>query len=85
MSEEEIGVITHYFEKVNVAAIEVNKGELHIGDTIHIKGHTSDFTTTIESMQIEHNQVEKATEGEAVGLKVPERVRVHDKVYKVTE
>jgi putative protease len=85
MSEVEIGVIQHYFDKIGVGAIEITEGELLVGDTIHIKGHTTDFTTTIDSMQIEHNTVEKAKKGDAIGIKLAERVRQHDKVFKVIE
>ncbi len=85
MSEKEIGVIEHFFDKISVAAIKITEGELLVGDTIHITGHTTDFTTTIESMQVEHDKVEKVTKGEAVGIKVPEKVRVHDKVFKVVD
>ena len=50
MAEEEIGVVEHYFDKIGVGAIEITQGELVVGDTIHIKGHTSDFTMTVESL-----------------------------------
>ena len=83
MPEEQIGRVTHYFGKVSVAGIEVTANELKVGDTIHITGHTTDFTCTIESMQIQNNDVERATKGDDVGIKVPERVRPHDIVYRV--
>jgi putative protease len=84
MSEEEVqvGVVTHYFGHISVGAVQVTEGELAVGDTIHVKGHTADFTMTIESMQLEHENVEKAKKGDVVGIKVPERVHEHDKVYK---
>jgi translation initiation factor IF-2 len=85
MAEEEIGKVTHYFSKAQVAAIEITAGSLRVGDTIHVKGHTSDFTQTVDSMQIEHDSVEEATPGQAVGIKVAEQARVHDVVYKVTD
>jgi len=85
MSEQEIGVISHYFDHINVAALEITGGELSVGDTIHIKGHTSDFTTTVDSMQIEHDSVEKAKKGDSIGIKVPEKAREHDKVFLVAE
>ena len=85
MAELEIGFIQHYFDKIGVGAIEITEGELVVGDTIHIKGHTSDFTTTVESMQIEHDKVEKARKGDSIGIKLAERVRENDKVFKVTE
>jgi len=85
MAELEIGVVQHYFDKIGVGAIEITEGELAVGDTIHIKGHTSDFTTTVESMQIEHDKVEKAKKGDSIGIGITERVRENDKVFKVTE
>ncbi len=84
MAEQEIGSIQHYFDKISVAVINVTQGELAVGDTIHIKGHTTDVTTKIESMQIEHTKIEKAKAGDAAGTKVPAKVRPQDKVYKVT-
>ena len=54
MAEEKIGIVTHYFGKIGVAALKITDGELEVGDTIHIKGHTSDFTQTVDSMQAEH-------------------------------
>jgi hypothetical protein len=60
MPEKEIGKIAHYFNKIGVAAIELT-GDLEVGDTIHVKGHTSDWTQNVDSMQIEHASVEKAT------------------------
>ncbi len=83
--EEEIGRITHYFSKINVGVLELSKGELRVGDTIHIKGHTTDFYQKIESMQVEHKPVEAALPGEPVGLKVESAVRDNDLVFKVTE
>jgi putative protease len=83
--EEEIGKVTHYFNRISVAAIDIKNGELKVGDTIHIKGHTTDFYQKIESMQIEHQSVQKAEPGQSVGIKVSEPVRENDIVYKVTE
>jgi translation elongation factor EF-1alpha len=83
--EEEVGKITHYFSKINVGVLELTKGEIRIGDTIHIKGHTSDFYQKVESMQVEHAPVESAQKGEEVGLKVEASVREGDLVFRVTE
>jgi GTPase len=83
--EEEIGKITHYFSKINVGVLELTKGELHIGDTIHIKGHTSDFYQKVESMQVEHNPVDNAKPGEPVGIRVESPVRENDIIFKVTD
>ena len=85
MSEKEIGVSTHYFNHINVAAIDITNGELNVGDTIRIKGHTSDFTQKVNSIQIEHENVDKAVVGQSIGIKVTEHARVHDKVYLVEE
>jgi len=84
MPEIEIGYITHYFGHIGVAAIQMTNGELAVGDTVHIKGHTSDFTTQLESMQVEHKNVTLAKKGDRIGIKVPQHAREHDKVFKVT-
>jgi putative protease len=83
MAEKKIGVITHYFGKIGVAAAKLTEGELRVGDTIHVKGHTSDFTQTVDSMQVEHESVEVAKPGDEVGLKVADHAREHDEVFRV--
>jgi putative protease len=83
--EEEIGKISHYFSKINVGVLELSKGELHVGDTIRIKGHTSDFYQKVESMQVEHAPVDMAKPGEPVGIRVESPVRENDLIFKVTE
>lgn len=83
MSEKEIGKIAHYFGNISVGIIELADA-LKVGDKIHIKGHTADFTQDINSMQIEHNEVSSAKSGDLVGIKVIDKVHQHDKVYKVT-
>jgi len=77
--------VTHYFGKVGVAAVQLVEGELRVGDTIHIKGHTSDFTQQVESIQLEHETIEEATVGQEIGIKVAEHAREHDVVYKVVD
>ncbi len=84
MSEQEIGVVTHYFGHLQVAAIKITQGELSVGDTIHVQGHTSDFTTKVESMQLEHHTVDQAKAGQNVGVRVPDHAREHDRVFRVT-
>lgn len=84
MQEQEIGKITHFYAKINVAVIELT-GALKVGDKIHVKGATSDFTQKISSMQIEHAQVQEAKAGDGIGLKVSEPARQGDKVYRVVE
>ena len=83
MPEEQVGRVTHYFGKVSVAGIDVTAGEINVGDTIHITGHTTDFNQTIDSMQIDNQDVERAAKGDSIGIKVPDRVRPHDIVYRV--
>ncbi|OGD18005.1 MAG: hypothetical protein A2V76_01050 [Candidatus Aminicenantes bacterium RBG_16_63_14] len=83
--EEEIGHVTHYFPKISVAVIEVTAGTLKVGETIRIKGHTSDFTQPVESLQQEHLSIPEAKKGVSVGMKVKEHVREGDKIYKVKE
>lgn len=84
MAEQLIGQVTHYFGKAQVAGIKITEGQLNVGDTIHIVGHTSDFTQTIESMQIDRAPVESAQVGDEIGIKVAEHAREHDRVYRVT-
>jgi len=83
MPEEQVGTVSHYFGKVGVAGIDVTADEIKVGDTIHITGHTTDFTQTIDSMQIDNATVEQATKGDSIGIKVSDRVRPHDIVYRV--
>ena len=83
MAEEKVGVINDYFARIGVAGINLS-GTLRVGDTIHIKGHTTDFEQVVESMQIEHESVDEARAGAAIGIKVKDRVRDGDIVYKVT-
>jgi len=83
MEEKLIGKITHYFTNIGVAVLELSDGQLSVGDKIHIKGSTSDFEQTIDSMQVEHENVEKAKKGDAIGLKVDQQVREGDEVYRV--
>ena len=84
MKEVRVGKVASYFTHVEAAAIEL-EGDLKIGDTIHIKGHTTDFEQKIESMQIENEPAEEAKAGDSIGVKVEERVRRNDVVYKVIE
>ncbi|OQX83081.1 MAG: hypothetical protein B6D63_06770 [Candidatus Latescibacteria bacterium 4484_7] len=85
MKEVEIGVVQDYFSRIGVAAIEITSGTLRVGDKVHFLGHTTDFTEEIKSMQIEHDEVDEAKAGDSVGIKVSDRVRANDKVFKVIE
>jgi putative protease len=84
MSEEnivEVGRITHFFSKISVAVIDL-KAPLSVGDTIVVKGPNTDYEQIVDSMQIEHKNVQRAEKGQSIGLKVAERVRETDVVYK---
>lgn len=81
MEEKLIGQISGYFTKIGVAAIDL-EGPLKVGDKIHIKGHTTDLTEDVKSMQIDRKEVQEAKKGESIGIKVSDRVRPGDKVYK---
>jgi hypothetical protein len=82
--EERVGVVTHYYGHLSVAAVLVESGTLRTGDTIHVRGHTSDFKQRVESMQIEHESVAEAGAGQEIGLRVTGHAREHDIVYKVS-
>jgi len=82
MSETLVGTVTHYYGHIGVAGIEVTK-PLEVGDTIHLHGATTDFTQPVESIQIDHDAVERVEPGAQIGLLVKDRVREHDQVFKV--
>ncbi len=84
MPEVLIGKVNDFFARPVVAGIELT-APLKVGDTIRIHGHTTDITMTIQSMQINNVDVKQAKAGDAVGIKVPDRVRRGDTVYKVTD
>ncbi len=80
-----IGEITHFFPHVKAAVIKLKKGSLVLGETIYVKGHTTDFEQKITSMQVNHKPIDSATKGQEVGLKIKGRARHGDKVYKITK
>jgi translation elongation factor EF-1alpha len=84
MGERLVGKVKDYFRKVGVVTLEL-EGPIKVGDTITIKGHTTDITHPVESMQIEHEAVEEAGPGDFVGIKVGERARAGDSVYVVED
>ena len=84
MPEEEIGKVSDFFARPVVAGIDLT-GTLKVGDKIHILGHTTDLELTVESLQIQNVDVKEGKAGQALGVKVPDRVRRGDRVYKVTE
>jgi selenocysteine-specific translation elongation factor len=83
MPEVEIGQVSDFFARPVVAGITLT-GALKVGDKIHIKGHTTDLELVVQSMQINNVNVNEAKAGDSVGVKVPDRVRRGDKVFKVT-
>lgn len=83
MGEERIGEVAKYFAKVGVAGIQVEAGFLAVGDTIHIKGHTTDLIQAVDSIQLENQAIQKAEPSQLVGIRVKDRVRENDVVFKV--
>ena len=83
MSEMEIGRVSTFFARPVVAGIDLTGG-IKVGDTVHIKGHTTDIEVRVDSMQVNNVDVKEAGAGASVGIKVPDRVRPGDHVYKVT-
>lgn len=83
MSEEvvKVGNIAHFFSKISVAVVELT-APLVVGDRILIKGPTTDFEQAVESMQIEHKNIEKAEAGQSIGMKMEQQVKERDVVYK---
>lgn len=85
MAEEKaIGKITHFFGNISVGIIELTDS-LKVGDKIHIKGSTTDFEQVVDSMQVNHENIGEAKSGDAVGMKVADKVKVNDQVFKVIE
>jgi selenocysteine-specific translation elongation factor len=84
MSEEMIGTVGDFFAHPVVAGIELTAA-LKIRDKIRIKGHTTELEMTVDSMQIDNAAVTEAKAGDSIGVKVSERVRDGDKVYKITD
>lgn len=84
MPEEEVGQVSDFFARPVVAGIDLT-GTLKVGDKIHIKGHTTDMEIIVDSMQINNVNVQEARAGDSVGIKVSDRVRRGDTIYKVTD
>jgi len=81
--EEAIGIVTHYYSHLGVAVVQVSKGSMNVGDMIHITGHSTDITQTVDSMEYEHENVNEASAGQSVGIKFTGHAREHDIVYLV--
>jgi putative protease len=85
MEEKRVGEVIKFFGKIGVAAIRLTEGSLKVGDRIRVAGKTADFTQTVESIQIENKGVPEAGPGADIGIKVKDKVREHDAVYRVVE
>jgi putative protease len=84
MAEQLVGIVTHFFKGPGVAVVKVSdEGHITVGDQLHFVGHTTDFTETVDSMEVEHQKVEKAAAGDEIAIKVVDRARQHDQVFKV--
>jgi len=83
VADFKVGKITHYFDKIGVAVVELSDS-LSVGDNIKISGHDSELTMPVTSMQIEHEQIKEAKKGDTVGMKVDQEVKEGDEVYKVS-
>lgn len=83
MADFKIGRIVHYYDKIGVAVLELTDG-LVVGDTIRISGHGKEFTQAVNSMQVEHESIQEAKKGQAIGLKAEQEVKEGDEVFKVT-
>jgi hypothetical protein len=82
MAGKQIGTITHYFDHIGVAVLNL-QDKLRVGEVVQIQGHSTDFQQTIDSMQIEHKAVEQAKPGDDVAVKVSQKVHPNDKVFRV--
>lgn len=79
--ERPIGQVTHYFSRVGVAAVQLSD-TISVGEHIHIRGHTTDFVTDVSSMEIDNQPVTRAGPGASIGIKVPDKARPGDMVYR---
>jgi len=83
MSENRIGKVTHYFDRIGVAVLELTD-KLRVGDMVHFLGHSADFKQQVDSLQIEHQSMSEAKPGQGVALKVSQKVHPNDAVFKIT-
>lgn len=83
LAEIRVGKVTHYYDKIGVAVVEL-EGELSAGDEIRVSGHGNEFNQKVDSMQVEHENIKKAKKGDAIGLKVDQPVKEGDEVFKIT-
>lgn len=80
---EAIGTVTHYYDRAGAAVVKLDSGVLHVGDTIHVRGHTTDFYQRVDRIERDHVAVETARAGEEVAVAVSQRVREHDAVFRL--
>ena len=84
MAEQRIGEVMKFFAKPSVAAVKITDGEIGVGDTLKFTGHTTDLTMTLDSMEVNNQKVPRAVVGDYIGIRVADRVRPGDEVFKVT-
>ena len=84
MPEQLVGTVTHFFKGPSVAIVRLAEGELVVGDQVRFHGHTTEFTEQIGSMQLNHQPVERAKAGDEVAIKITDRARPNDQVFKVS-
>jgi putative protease len=82
--EERIGSVIRFFDKTSIAAVKLEFGDIAIGDTIHIKGHNTDFIQKIDDLEFDHHSVQSAGRGQFIGIKLAQPVKPFDLVYKVS-
>ena len=85
MKENYIGKVSNNFSNISVAAFEIESGKLKVGDSMHIKGNTTDFMDSVESIQMEHQEIETAKKGDDIGIKVSQKVRSGDKIFVIVD
>lgn len=79
-ADKQVGAVTHFYDKISVAVIKLT-GALKVGDTVKFSGHDQEFNQTVESMQLEHEQIEKGKKGQEIAVKVDKKVKAKDRVY----
>lgn len=84
MGEQRVGEVVKFFSKPSVAAVKITAGEIRIGDNLKFTGHTTDLTMALDSMEVNNQKVAQAVAGDYIGIKVADRVRPGDEVFKVT-
>ena len=79
-----MGHVLHYYGHVGAAIVQIESGEIRVGDTVHFRGHTTDFYQHVDRVEVEHSPVERAGPGQTVGIHVSQRVREHDEVFRLS-